>query len=156
MFEWLQFLLWFCFEKDHAKTVPNPTSFKDQNIWDVLAFSNVAAFGFLCFVILGIIADFVTRNGPNARAAEPTANMASPRFWIAVALGVIAAGVVAILASVFNILQINVQSALITGLTWQVVYARLIAQMNSTARALPETGGTAVADRQQPQIDVKG
>ncbi len=47
MISWLQFLLWFCFELPQAGHKPNPTPFNEGHIWEVLAFGNVAAIGFV-------------------------------------------------------------------------------------------------------------
>ncbi len=139
MISWLQFLLWFCFELPQAGHKPNPTPFNEGHIWEVLAFGNVAAIGFVCFVLLDLIQNYIRRHGPSRATENLNPTPIDFRFWVAVVLGVLAAFIVAVLATVFNILQLNVQSALITGLTWQVVYVRLITLMNGTAASIRTT-----------------
>ena len=135
MQEWFAFLIWFSFERSCSATDvwscahSNTTSFNGRHIWDVLAFGSLAAIGFAYVVMIDLMRNFVVRYGPNGNSAIRSNATLSWTFWVAVVVGIVAAFFVAILASIFNILQLNAQSAIITGVTWQAVYANLVEMM---------------------------
>lgn len=147
------FLPWFCLLRSHEGSASRPAGFEPEGEWDALAFATVAAAAFFVFALIGLIRNFDAAHGPGVRgggtgrpgrravASTGNGDMATAvgeRALLAMAIGfgTAAAFLVAIAAVIVDLLQVNAQTAVLVGVTWQVVYAKLVAQMTAQAEGI--------------------
>ena len=108
----------------------------------VFAFATLAALSFAAFVVIDQIVALVRRFGFTASGAGSLginldgslAAIAAKVFGI-IMFGMIAAWIVAFFAAVVDFLQLAPQTAVATGVLWQVIYAQLLARFGGKGKA---------------------
>lgn len=127
---WAEFLLWFVFDGAPGE---RPAGFLPQRAWNCLAFAVVAAAAFVAIVTIDLSVTMVRRFG---FPADGSGSLNIRHGLVATAMvilfGAVGAFVVAGLAVLSGLLQINTQTAVVAGVTWQVVYAKMLARMLET------------------------
>ena len=105
------------------------------NVSGVYAFAALAALSFGAFVIVDLMV-FVVRRFGFAAVGAGTLTIEREGTWWGISLkalaivlfGMIAAWIVAFFAAVVEFLQLAPQTAIATGVLWQVTYAQLLAR----------------------------
>jgi len=124
---WATFLLWFVFD---GTPTERPPGFTPERAWSCLAFSCVAAAAFAAIVTIDLSVAMVRRFGfPAVGSGSLNIRHGVKATGMVVLFGAVGAFVVAGLAVLSGLLQVNAQTAVVAGVTWQVVYARMLARM---------------------------
>ncbi len=135
MRDFLNFLIWFALD---GADPSRPTGYVPTRPWNVLAFAVLSAIAFTIVVIADFSVFMVRRSGYSASGAGSLGIMHSVKtLWI-IAYGALGAFLVAVLAAAVDLFQINSQTAVITGVTWQIAYAKLLTRFTETMKAAPD------------------
>lgn len=117
-----------------------------SDIYGVYAFATLAALSFGAFVVVDMMVFLVRRFGFAATGAGSLTIERDGSWWgvgiktLAIILfGMVAAWIVALTAAVVEFLQLAPQTAIATGVLWQVTYAQLLARFG---RDQEEAGGS--------------
>jgi hypothetical protein len=136
------------------------------DVHGVCAFATLAALSFAAFVVVDLMVFVVRRFGFAAAGAGSLTIERDGTWWgitlktLAIVLfGMLAAWIVAFFAAIVEFLQLAPQTAVATGVLWQVTYAQLLARFGRDQEASPFTAQGAPplpppADIQQPTEEV--
>ena len=133
----------------------------------VLAFATLASISFGAFVVVDLMV-FIVRRFGFAAAGAGTLTIERDGTWWGISLktlaivlfGMVAAWLVAFFAIVIEFLQLAPQTAVATGVLWQVTYAQLLARFGRDQEGTAGTGAPVApplplpADIQQPTEEV--
>ena len=129
------------------------------DIRGVCSFATLAAVSFGAFVVVDLMVFVVRRFGFAAAGAGSLTIERDGTWWgislktLAIVLfGMIAAWIVAFFAAVVEFLQLAPQTAVATGVLWQVTYAQLLARFGRDQEGAPAP--PPPPDTQQPTEEV--
>lgn len=128
------YLIWFVF--DNSET-GRPAGFVPEALWDTAAFSVVAALTFVAFVVIDFSVFMVRRYGFKALGAGELGIAHGIGTVVVIFFGAVGAMIVGFAAAILDLLQLNAQAGLVTGITWQIVYANMLARARGQAREQP-------------------
>ncbi|MBX3570010.1 MAG: hypothetical protein KF914_18250 [Rhizobiaceae bacterium] len=128
----------------------------------VYAFACLAALSFAAITAVDLIIFLLKRYGLStsvSRVGFVSEDGVGRTLWkalLAVVLGAIAAWIVAFLAAIVEFLKIAPQTAVATGVLWQVAYAQLLTRLGSEATP-GKTSSAPVPPRdiQKPAVEVE-
>jgi len=119
-----------------------------QAMWEVAAFGLVAAFAFGVIVAIDLSVFLVKRYGYATDNAGTLGILHSVKTAGIIVFGAIGSFMVAVLAAMIGLFEINAQTAVVTGVTWQIAYATLLSRFREPAAAAAPATPTAPADTQ--------
>lgn len=129
-------LLWFAFS-DHSEAIPFLPA--DGNTWDEdvakgVIFSSAASLAFMAFVVIDTLIALLAKlkdTAPADSSSEPATSSGVPfrKALAIIAVGGIASWMVAFFTVLIGV-KFDIVAALGVGVSWQVAYTNLVAQLN--------------------------
>lgn len=147
-----EFLIWFVFDNSDSS---RPADYLPVAMWDTLAFSVVAAMAFFAIVAIDFSVYMVRRFGFKAQGAGELGIAHGVGTLFVILFGTVGALIVAFATGVLDLLESNAQAAIVTGITWQVVYAKLLERVGGEARSISEEPQRVETAGPEDEIDVE-
>lgn len=134
-----EFLVWFAFSGADAT---KNGQYADSNAWMAVGFATISALSFGAIVVVDLSAVIITRIGFGSAKGGALGLRHGWGTLLVIVFGAVGAWIVGLLAVMIDMFEIKAQTAVLSGIAWQVVYAKII-ERAGTAGSIPDAAKPA-------------